>query len=173
MLSENNGPSKPREAYVDRNSSAPGPVADRVTKSSHRSAHNCPFHRASDAARCHLEESAVRAPSLCILASAVIVSILAARTGTAGALLSVSVTVVDSCGFSVAPMVFAPSVPGIGAQSGSTTLKVVCSTGSPFHVTLRGDTAGPPQGERSLTNGSYTLKYTGTSAGAIMMSIEY
>jgi len=79
--------------------------------------------------------------------------------------LSVSTTVAEVCSVSTAPMVFAPHGPVSGAQSGFTTLRVACSTAGPFNVTL--------DGKQSLTNGSYTLHYSGTGADAIMVSIEY
>ncbi len=108
----------------------------------------------------------MRAFCLGILASALIISSVAAHAAArAGATLSVSTTVIEAC--------FAPNVPGFGAHSGSTTVKVACSTGGPFNVTLQGNTAGPPHGELSLNSGSYTLHYTGASAAALMVSIEY
>jgi hypothetical protein len=116
--------------------------------------------------RATFKDSTVRAFCLGILASALIISSVAAHAAArAGATLSVSTTVIEAC--------FAPNVPGFGAHSGSTTVKVACSTGGPFNVTLQGNTAGPPHGELSLNSGSYTLHYTGASAAALMVSIEY
>jgi len=107
----------------------------------------------------------VRAPYFCILASALIFCIGDAHAAPSSGTLSVSTTVVEACNFSTAPMVFAPHVPVSGAQSGSTTLRVACSTGGPFNVIL--------DGKQSVTNGSYTLHYSGSGADAMMVSIEY
>jgi spore coat protein U-like protein len=107
----------------------------------------------------------VRAPYFCILVSALILCIGEVRAAPSAGTLSVSTTVAEACKLSTAPMVFAPHVPVIGAQSGSTTLRVTCSTGGPFNVDL--------DGRQSLTNGSYTLHYSGSGADPIMVSIEY
>lgn len=107
----------------------------------------------------------MRAPYLFILASTLMLCIGGARAAPSAGTLSVSTTVAEVCSVSTAPMVFAPQGPVTGAQSGSTTLRVACSTAGPFNVTL--------DGKQSLANGSYTLHYGGTSADAIMVSIEY
>jgi len=182
MLSEISRRRKPRaqyvkqcccaEHYVDPYSSERRKVAHGITKRNRRSAHNSPHSRSPCSAT--LKDATVRAQYLGILASALIFSCVAAHAAaSAGATLSVSTTVVDTCNFSAAPMVFAPYVPGFGANVGSTAVKVACSSGGPYNVILRGNSEGPIHGERSLTAGNYTLHYTGTPAGVIMVSIEY
>ena len=83
-----------------------------------------------------------------------------ALADTQTSFINVSATVLKNCAVTSNPLAFGNYTPNSGALTGNTTIKVNCTKGSAFTVSLNaGTTTGGTVAQRLMTDGTNTLQY--------------
>lgn len=98
-----------------------------------------------------------------ILSAAVATGVMVAgiaQAATTTTTFAVTATVQSTCSAAAPTLAFPNYTPGLGTQTGNTTISVKCTKNTPFTVALNaGSTTGDTYAQRVMGSGANTLQY--------------